>query len=92
MNKEYIQPYLGLKDESHKIAFVDDVVASACTCQQVISAVHRWVLGAQSVSQEAKARTVMLVCDTECNLFEGGRDDLNLMLFFEKLKVILLGK
>ena len=71
---------------------MDNIVACACTCQQVISAVHRWALGANNVSENAKAKTVMLVCDTECNLFEGGRDDLNLMLFFEKLKMILLGK
>lgn len=78
-----------LSNEKDRINFVKEIGYSACTCQQIIAAIHKWVIDDSGINDEQKAKIVILICDTECNLFEGGRDDLNLLLFFDKLSKIL---
>ena len=85
-------PFQLLVREEQKLQFIDDIVYSGCTGQQVIGAVRKWTLEDKQLDDFQKARIAMLVCDTETNLFEGGRDDLNLLLFFEKLTHIIRNK
>ena len=85
-------PFLDLATEKAKQTFVDDVILSACTGQQVVAAVHAWAMREQNLADVCKAKIALLVCDTETRLIEGGRDDINLLLFFEKLARIMQTK
>jgi hypothetical protein len=89
INSTYIRPYIQLRTEKDRIAFINDLVLEGFTCQQVIQAVYKYAMGDHSMAQLKKVRIVKLVSDVEKNIFEGGRDDLNLILFFDKLKQIL---
>lgn len=78
-----------LESETDKLEFVNNLVLDGYTCQQVIKAVFSWAISQDGLSQICQARIVKLISDTEKSIFEGGRDDLNLLLFFEKLKINL---
>ena len=89
---EIIYPYLQFRTEKDRLAFIEDLVLNGYTCQQIIKAVYAWVMSENAHSQIKKARVVRLVSDIEKNIFEGGRDDINLILFFDKLKLILTAR
>ena len=70
--------------------FVNDFICEANTCQQFIKAIDKWVHSeGNHLKDWQKAQLAILISEVEFNLFEGGRDDLNLLLFLEKLKIVL---
>jgi hypothetical protein len=89
---QLLQPYLQLRAERDRLSFINDLVMDGFTCQQIIKAVYSWALNDINLTQVKKVRIVKLVSDIEKNVFEGGRDDLNLILFFDKLKQILTAR
>jgi len=89
---QLIHVYLQFRTEKDRLAFINDLVMDGFTCQQVIKAVYTWAMAEINLTQIKKVRIVKLVSDIEKNIFEGGRDDLNLILFFDKLKHILTAK
>ena len=92
VNQTYVKPYLQLRAEKERITFINDLVLEGFTCQQVIKAVYNWANTDHILSQIKKVRIIKLVSDIEKNVYEGGRDDLNLLLFFDKLRTILTAK
>ena len=90
---DYIQKFIGLRTEKEKLNFVNEFIYSANTCQQFINAVDKWVHSDTKLLKDAqRAKLAILISDIEVNVFEGGRDDLNLLLFLEKMAKIITGQ
>lgn len=89
ISQTLITPYLLLGNQEQKTGFIDQIELSGCTCQQVIAGVHKWAINNTNLKDNKKAAICILTADIESNVMEGGKDSLNLLLYFEKLARIL---
>lgn len=87
--KEFLTPYFKLHKEEEKINFIENLIKEGFMCNQVVFACHDWILKQKDIDSFKKAQIITLLSDIDKYISLGSRDDLNLMLFFDKISKIL---
>ena len=84
-----LQPYLALRSEPERLAWVDrELRRRAVTGQQLVAALHAWLLTAR-LGAAQKIAGVRALADAEKRLALGGRDDLNSLAVLDALRLAL---
>lgn len=87
--KEFLDLYAGLENERDKERFVDGLIRKGFMCKQVINACYDWVLNFKDVESFKKSKLIGVISDIDKSTSLGGRDDINLLLFFDRVYDIL---
>lgn len=68
---------------SQRIAWLsDNLLRKGVTCQQLISALHKWIIEVH-INESKATKIVELLSNTEKNIILGGKDDLNILMLLE---------
>ena len=68
---------------------MDNLICQGITCGQILDACYEWTLKTPKINDFKKVKIIKIIGDIMENIKGGGRDDLNMMLFFDKLELSL---
>lgn len=86
---ECLQPFCSAPSEAARLAWVEHHLRrSAITGQQLIAALHEWVLRV-SLDEVKKIVVVKALADADKRLALGGRDDINSLLVLDTVRLAL---
>lgn len=84
-----LQPFISISNESERLLWVEhNLRRQAVTGQQLVNALHKWVVAA-SIDEAHKILLVQALSDAEKRLALGGRDDINILLLLDTIRLLV---